>query len=50
MFEVSFYRPKNYFKLPPSQRWEIDKKLGILDWMGENLSKEDLARFEAHYK
>jgi hypothetical protein len=50
MFEKSFQRPKNYFKLSPERQWEIDKKLGILDWIGGNLSKEEKKRFNAHYK
>lgn len=49
MFEKSFERPLNYFKLSPERQWEIDKDLGILDWMGENLSKEDKERFKNHY-
>jgi hypothetical protein len=27
-------RPSNFDKLPPKEQWEIDKKLGILDWNG----------------
>jgi len=34
MFEKSFQRPSNFFKLTPERQWEIDKDLGILDWMG----------------
>ncbi len=49
MFEKSFSRPKNYFKLTPRRQWEIDEGLGILDWMGESLSKEDMKRFNKHY-
>lgn len=49
MFEKSFERPSNYFKLPPERQWEIDMNLGILDWMGEGLTEEDLKRFRAHY-
>jgi len=49
MFEKSFQRPSNFFKLPSWRQWEIDKKLGILDWIGEELSKEDIERFHAHY-
>lgn len=41
MFETSFQRPKNYFNLSPERQWEIDKDLGILDWIGNDLSKED---------
>lgn len=50
MFEKSFQRPTNYFKLSGQQRWTIDDNLGILDWAGEDLSKEDVKRFKAHYK
>ena len=49
MFEKSFQRPRNYFKLSPERQWEIDKSLGILDWMGEGLNEEDLERFRNHY-
>jgi hypothetical protein len=50
MFETSFQRPSNYFKLTPRRQWEIDEDLGILDWRGGNLSEEDKKRFKAHYK
>lgn len=50
MFEKSFQRPKNYFKLTASHQWEIDSKLGILDWKGDGLSEEDIKRFEDHYE
>ena len=33
MFEKSFERPPDFFKLSEEIRWEIDKRLGILDWM-----------------
>lgn len=49
MFEKSFERPKNYFKLSPERQWEIDKELGILDWNGSNLTKEEIKRFKDHY-
>lgn len=49
MFEKSFDRPRDYFRLPAARQWEIDKKLGILDWAGGNLSDADRARFVAHY-
>lgn len=49
MFEESFKRPKNYFKLSPETQWDIDKSLGILDWEGKDLSEEDKKRFKAHY-
>jgi hypothetical protein len=50
MFEKSFQRPNNYFKLSEKRQWEIDKDLGILDWKGEDLSEEDLKKFHNHYK
>jgi hypothetical protein len=49
MFEKSFQRPRNYFRLNPQKQWEIDRKLGILDWNGDGLTDEDRKRFEAHY-
>ena len=49
MFEASFRRPKNYFKLSERERWKIDSNLGILDWKGEGLSAEDTNRFHKHY-
>ena len=50
MFEKSFQRPKNYFKLSGERQWEIDKMLDILDWCGYNLTKEEKKRFQDHYK
>jgi len=50
MFERSFQRPRNFFKLSPERQWEIDDELGILDWMGEDLSEEDMKIFKEHYK
>jgi hypothetical protein len=49
MFEMSFRRPKNFFKLSAERQWEIDKELGILDWEGGNLTDEEMKRFRAHY-
>ena len=49
MFEASFRRPTDYFKLSGEQQWDIDKSLGILDWGGGRLSKEDKKRFQEHY-
>lgn len=49
MFEKSFQRPKDYFKLSSERQWEIDKSLGILDWMGGDLSKEDIKRFNEYF-
>lgn len=49
MFERSFKRPKNYFRLTENEQWSIDSDLGILDWRGEGLSEEDKKRFKEHY-
>ena len=50
MFEKSFQRPPNYFKLSGERQWEIDKDLGILDWLGDDLTEEDKKRFYDHYE
>jgi hypothetical protein len=50
MFEKSFQRPHNFFKLSADEQYDIDKELGILDWQGKNLSKEDIQKFKNHYK
>jgi len=49
MFEKSFERPKNFFYLSKEKQWEIDKKLGILGWEGDNITAEDLERFRKYY-
>lgn len=49
MFEKSFERTTNYFKLSKRQQWEIDDNLGILDWIGTGLNSEDWKRFKDHY-
>jgi len=49
MFEASFGRPKNFFKLSAERQWEIDKSLGILDWAGEGLTEDDKKRINDHY-
>lgn len=50
MFEKSFQRPKNFFTLSIQEQWDIDEKLGILDWEGTGLSAEDMQRFQEHYE
>lgn len=50
MFEESFKRPCDFFNLSSERQWEIDKELGIFDWRGTELTKEDLERFNNHYK
>ena len=49
MFEASFQRPRDYFRLTEEHQWAIDSRLGILDWKGEGLTDEDMERFKAHY-
>jgi hypothetical protein len=49
LFEASFQRPRNFFDLSPREQWDIDKRLGILDWDGEGLTDEDRERLKAHY-
>lgn len=41
MAEAARQRPDNYCELPMREQWEIDKKLGILDWEGEKEPDED---------
>ncbi len=52
MFELSFQRPTNYFELSGEEQWAIDKRLGILDWIGKDLdlSEDDIKRLHAHYR
>lgn len=50
MYEKSFQRPRNFFELSPEAQWEIDKQLGILDWVGDRHTKEEMKRFHNHYK
>lgn len=50
MFEISFQRPRNYFKLSTREQRAIDKRLGILDWDGKYLSDKDRKRFNEHYQ
>lgn len=49
MFEKSFERPSNYFRLRPREQHAIDAQLGILDWNGDRFTKKELKRFHAHY-
>jgi len=35
--------------LSGERQWEIDKELGILDWVGDNLTEEEKKRFQKHY-
>ncbi len=49
MFEKSFERPSNYFELSGRQQFMLDEQLGILDWNGDDLTAEDMTRFDEHY-
>jgi hypothetical protein len=49
MFEQSFKRPSYYFRLSSKEQTRIDKELDILDWKGNDLTKEDKQRFFRHY-
>jgi hypothetical protein len=40
MFESAKKRPLNHYKLSPQEQWDIDKKLGILDWEGPRTPEE----------
>jgi hypothetical protein len=50
MFEQSFKRPRNYFLLSPREQWVVDKELGILDWDGKDLTREEQGRYVKHYQ
>lgn len=50
MFEKSFERPRNYFKLSEREQYKIDEKLGILDWKGNGLLVSDMLRYQNYYK
>ena len=50
MFEKSFERPSCFFKLSEERQWEIDARLGILDWEGRDMTNLDRERFAEHYK
>jgi hypothetical protein len=50
MYEKSFERPRNYFRLSAEEQWAIDKNLGILDWWGKGLSAEQKKRYRDHYR
>lgn len=50
MFEKSFERPRNYFRLSSEEQWAIDRQLGILDWEGTGLTEEDRKRLREHYR
>lgn len=38
--EAALRRPKNFFMLTPREQWDIDKRLGILDWEGPESHEE----------
>ena len=49
MFEKSFERPKNFLQLSAGEQWDIDKRLGILDWQGKGLSVADKKRLKKYF-
>jgi hypothetical protein len=49
MYEKSFERPRNFLNLSPEEQWRIDKELGILDWMGINLTESQIKRLDDYY-
>ena len=46
-FEQAMKRPSNYFKLSAREQWDIDKRLGILDWDGE-MTPEQKKKLREH--
>ena len=49
MFEKCFERPSNFHDLSETEKWEIDKQLGILDWDAD-LDKDELERYWDYFK
>ena len=49
MYEKSFQRPRDFFKLSGAEQWEIDKRLGILDWDGSHMTSKQMERYIEHY-
>ena len=49
MFEKSFERPRDYLRLSGAEQWAIEKRLGILDWEGRDLTPEDNKRMKELY-
>lgn len=50
MFERSFQRPRDYFLRTSQEQWNIDKRLGILDWAGDKLSEAEIQRCVDYYQ
>lgn len=40
-FDLALQRPDDYFKLSAQEQWDIDKRLGILDWDGSCAHKKE---------
>ena len=55
-FEKALTRPRNFFDLSPQEQWDIDKRLGILDWVGDcahnphKPCKKCEKKFNAHFR
>jgi hypothetical protein len=39
MFEKCFESLRDFANLSNREQWEIDKRLGILDWQGERVNR-----------
>lgn len=39
MAQAALRRPPDFHRMSPAMRWEVDKSLGILDWMGLDLER-----------
>lgn len=50
MYQKSFERPTDFFQLSDEKQWEIDEELGIQDWSGTDLTKNEMKLFREHYK
>ncbi len=44
MVDQALQRPRDYNKLPPSEQWAIDRRLGILDWDPTPAEREEFKR------
>lgn len=44
MVDQALKRPRDYNKLPPSEQWAIDRRLGILDWDPTKAEQEEFTQ------
>lgn len=47
-FEQAMQRPSNFHELSSQERWDIDKRLGILDWDGD-MTPEQKKKMRKHH-